>query len=165
SSERSPYFNRVMKQAELIRFRPYPIYKESSLDSLGEIPVHWEVVKLKRVCTFAYGDSLSKDSRLEGNVPVFGSNGPVGTHEHANTQAPCLVIGRKGSFGKVNFSATPVFAIDTTFFVDKRCTQADLRWLYYALSNARLDSATKDSAIPGLDRQDAYSSDICICPI
>jgi type I restriction enzyme S subunit len=88
----------------------------------------------------------------------------VGTHGQANTLAPCLVIGRKGSFGKVNFSYSPVFAIDTTFFVDRRFTKADIRWLYYVLIDARLDRATKDSAVPGLDREDAYAREVCLCP-
>ena len=88
----------------------------------------------------------------------------MGYHDRANTFGPCLVVGRKGSFGKVNFSKRPVFAIDTTFFVDRQFTNADLRWLYYVLSDACLDSATKDSAIPGLDREDTYARDVCVCP-
>jgi len=145
------------------RFKPYPVYKDSGVEWLGEIPAHWDPLKLKRVCTFAYGDSLASEARVDGDVEVYGSNGLVGSHERANTLAPCLVIGRKGSFGKVNFSPRPVFAIDTTFFVDRRFTRADIRWFYYVLTNARLDSATKDSAIPGLDREDAYVRDVCLC--
>ena len=79
--------------------------------------------------------------------------------------APCLIVGRKGSFGKVNYSADAVFAIDTTFVIDARYTQADLRWLYYTLHWARLDTISKDSAIPGLDREDAYARVIGLCPI
>ncbi len=123
------------------------------------------MVKLKRVARFAYGESLPDDARTDGDVQVYGSNGPVGTHERSNTVGPCLVIGRKGSFGKVNFSRDPVYAIDTTFFVDRRVTEADIRWLYYVLVDACLDNATKDSAIPGLDREDAYSRDICVTTV
>lgn len=146
------------------RFKPYPAYKNSGVEWLGEIPASWHALKLKRVCSFAYGDSLASDFRTHGEVEVYGSNGAVGTHDRANTLAPCLVIGRKGSFGKVNFSSSAVFAIDTTFFVDSRYTHCDLRWIFYALANARLDSATKDSAIPGLDREDAYAKDLCLPP-
>ena len=96
---------------------------------------------------------------------VFGSNGPVGTHDRANTEAPCLIVGRKGSFGKINFSPDAVFAIDTTFVTDQRHTTADLRWLYYMLQCARLDSISKDSAIPGLDREDAYACAIPVGPV
>lgn len=144
-------------QAKRRRFRPYPKYKNSGVDWLGEIPDHWNALRLKRICTFAYGDSLGSEDRTEGEIEVFGSNGSIGTHDRANTLAPCLVIGRKGSFGKANFSRDPVFAIDTTFYVDSRFSDANLRWLYYVIINARLDLTTKDSAIPGLDREEAYS--------
>jgi type I restriction enzyme S subunit len=147
------------------RFKPYPAYKNSGVEWLGEIPAHWEKRKLKRVCRLSYGESLAAGDRLDGDVEVYGSNGPVGTHEHANTRAPCLIIGRKGSFGKVNYCANGVFAIDTTFFVDNRYSDAEIRWLYYALQNAKLDTVSKDSAIPGLDREDAYARDVAACAI
>ena len=136
--------------------KPYPAMKDSGVPWLGQVPEHWDVRRLKQLCRFAYGDSLPTDTRQDGSVAVFGSNGRVGAHASANTQAPCIVIGRKGSFGKVNFSYEPVFAIDTTFFVDQRFTQANLRWLSYLLGWLRLDEVSKDSAVPGLDREDAY---------
>ena len=132
---------------------------------MGSIPTHWEASQLKRVCTFEYGDSLAAESRVEGDVQVYGSNGPVGKHNSSNTCGSTLVIGRKGSFGKVNYSTSPVFAIDTTFFVDSRYTHAHLRWLYYVLTVIRLDASTKDSAIPGLDREDAYAQMVPICDL
>ena len=144
-------------------FVPYSIYRDSGVEWLGEIPAHWETRQLKRLCTFEYGDSLSGDSRMDGHVDVYGSNGPIGSHNDTNTLGPCLVIGRKGSFGKVNYSCSAVFAIDTTFFVDCRHTDAQLRWLYYLLTVLGLDTATKDSAIPGLDREDAYAHIIPVC--
>ena len=132
----------------LQRFRPYPAYQDSGVAWLGQVPVHWDVAVLKRVCGFAYGDSLPSDSRQDGAFDVYGSNGAIGTHERHNTLAPCLIIGRKGSFGRINYSDRPVLAIDTTFFVDTRTTSHDIRWLYYVLIHAALDSATKDSRTP-----------------
>ena len=145
--------------------KPYPAYKDSGVPWLGKIPEHWEVRRLKQICRFAYGDSLVADSRREGKVPVFGSNGRVGFHSQANTKSPCIVIGRKGSFGKVNFSAEPVFAIDTTFFIDSRLTSSNLRWLHYVLGELRLDQVSKDSAVPGLDREDAYQRLTILSPL
>jgi type I restriction enzyme S subunit len=113
--------------------RPYPAYKDSGIPWLGVVPMHWNVWRLKQICRLAYGDSLPTGVREKGIVPVFGSNGSVGFHSSSNTNAPCIVIGRKGSFGKVNFSSVPVFAIDTTFFIDSRFTNAGVRWLFYLL--------------------------------
>ena len=130
--------------------------KDSGVEWLGDVPSHWDVCRLKRICRLEYGDSLANDSRVPGEIAVYGSNGVVGQHDKANTIAPCIVVGRKGSFGKVNYCYEPAFAIDTTFFVDGRFSGADMRWLYHLLGWLRLDEVTKDSAVPGLDREDAY---------
>ena len=145
------------------RLEPYPTYKQTGVEWLGRIPTHWEARPIKRVCTLSYGDALASIERVEGSIVVYGSNGPVGSHNLANTEAPCLVVGRKGSFGKVNYSAKPVFAIDTTFFVDSRCSSVELRWLYYVLQHASLDSVSRDSAVPGLDRENVYDREVAFC--
>lgn len=132
--------------------------KHSGIEWLGEVPEHWKVERLKWVCQFTYGDSLSEANRRQGNVPVYGSNGPVGMHDVANSVGPCVVIGRKGSFGKVNFSKSDIFAIDTTFYVNRKSTKANIRWIYYLLLWCRLDRISKDSAVPGLDRTDALNT-------
>ena len=120
------------------------------------VPPNWDVRRLKSICSLAYGDSLPDAERSNGEIPVYGSNGKIGTHVVSNTDGPSIVIGRKGSFGKVHFSEQPAFAIDTTYFVDRNYTHADLRWLFYLLASSGLDTVSRDSAIPGLNRDDAY---------
>ncbi len=114
------------------------------------------MVQVRYIARFAYGESLAEDRRNDGAVPVFGSNGEVGRHDKSNTSAPVLVIGRKGSFGKVNYSDISVFSIDTTFYVDSTLSEANLRWLYYALSTLGLDLLSEDVGVPGLSREKAY---------
>ncbi len=138
------------------KHRPYPAYRPSGVEWLSDMPAHWEVRRLKSICRFAYGDSLPAGSRANENILAYGSNGSVGFHSYPNTNGPCLIIGRKGSFGKVHYSSSPVFAIDTTFYVDSRKTDADIRWLYYLLKSLQLDAISRDSAVPGLSRDDAY---------
>ena len=144
--------------------KPYPAMEDSGVEWLGEVPAYWEIRRLKQVCRLAYGDALAAEVRKDGVVPVLGSNGRVGFHNAANTKAPCIVIGRKGSFGKVNYSERPVFAIDTTFFVDNRFSSAHIRWLFFLFGWLRLDEVTRDSAVPGLDREDAYQKLIVAPP-
>lgn len=103
-----------------------------------------------------YGNSLAADERTDGPFRVYGSNGPVGYHDVANTRAPAIIVGRKGSHGKLHFSSEPVFAIDTTFFIDSTATSCNLRWLFYALSTLGLDKITTDVGVPGLSRDQAY---------
>jgi type I restriction enzyme S subunit len=139
--------------------------KPSGVEWLGDVPEHWEVQRLKWICRFTYGESLSDASRRHGEIPVYGSNGQVGLHDAANAVGPCIVVGRKGSFGKVNYSERDLFAIDTTFYVDQSCTKANIRWLYYLLVWCRLDCISKDSAVPGLDRTDTYNTVVPVCDV
>jgi type I restriction enzyme, S subunit len=39
------------------QWKPYPAYKDSGVEWLGEIPAHWEVKKIKRLCLIKRGAS------------------------------------------------------------------------------------------------------------
>ena len=140
----------------------YSAYKDSGIDWIGKIPEDWEVNRLKTIATFTYGDSLANEDRIEGDIPVYGSNGIVGYHNKAITNKPCIIIGRKGSYGKVNFSQTNCFPIDTTYFVDDDSARCDLKWLNYILPLLELDKFSKDTGVPGLNREDAHDKRIPI---
>ena len=152
-------------EAEGGRWKRYPAYRDSGVEWLGVVPEEWDVLRLKNVAHFGYGNSLAADERVPGDYYVYGSNGIVGRHEQPNTEGPCLIIGRKGSFGKVAYSKKSCFVIDTTYFVDSTLTNNNLRWLYYCLQWLQLDSFTKDSAVPGLSREDAYENRVPFCSI
>lgn len=137
--------------------------KDSGIEWLGEVPEHWEIQKLKRVCKFAYGDSLPDDDRNDEQIPVYGSNGIVGFHDMSNTLSPAIIVGRKGSYGKLNYTQDSAFAIDTTYYIDRKTTSHNIRWLFYMLTILRLDEGSKDSAVPGLAREDAYSLAVPVC--
>ena len=39
------------------RYKPYPQYKDSGVEWLGEVPEHWEIVSIKRLCSIKRGAS------------------------------------------------------------------------------------------------------------
>jgi type I restriction enzyme, S subunit len=129
------------------------------------LPPHWRPTRLKHIARLQYGDSLPDGVRTDGPVAVYGSNGVVGSHSDANMQAPAIVIGRKGSFGKLTWASAPGFAIDTAFYADATCTSADVRWLFYALSTLELDRASEDTAVPGLSRETAHARLVGLPPL
>ncbi|WP_291158286.1 restriction endonuclease subunit S [Gemmatimonas sp. UBA7669] len=124
----------------------------------------WPLLQLKHVARFGYGDSLPTDEVQSGLVSVFGSNGPYGTLGRANTLGPAIVVGRKGSYGKVNWSDEPCFASDTTFYIDASTTLHSLRWLYWLLQTLRLDQGSDEAAVPGLNREEAYARRVPLPP-
>jgi type I restriction enzyme S subunit len=125
----------------------------------------WAEVSLGDICELKYGKSLPASQRKDGPVPVFGSNGQVGVHDQAATQGPAIVVGRKGSFGEVHLSRDACWPIDTTYYVDKTATKADLRWLAYRLATLGLKELNRAAAVPGLNRSDAYQKRFTLPPL
>lgn len=129
------------------------------------LPEGWRWVRLGDVCDFAYGSGLRSDLRQSGEVPVYGSNGVVGYHDNPITSGPTIIIGRKGSVGEVHYSTRPCFPIDTTYYVEKTKVDIDLEWFAYCLRTLRLGELNKATAIPGLNRDDAYALKIPLPPL
>lgn len=111
---------------------------------------------------FTYGKGLPKKIRnRSGDVPVYGSNGVIDYHDTPLTNAPTIIVGRKGTIGAVHFSSVPCWPIDTTFYI----TSSDfltLRFKYYMLKSLGLESMNSDSAVPGLNRENAHTLNIVI---
>ncbi len=103
--------------------------------------------------------------RSGGAVPVYGSNGVVGSHDIAITMGPTIVVGRKGSYGEVNFSPVACWPIDTTYYIDKTATDVDLAWLRHTLVGLGLNTMNKAAAVPGLNRDDAYRARLVRPPL
>ena len=133
--------------------------------SLNGLPENWEVKKLGDVCEFHYGKALTKKHRDETGVyDVYGSNGVVGQHSGFLVDEPCIIVGRKGAAGEVHLSTNPCWPIDTTYFVRKP-VYFDLNFLFYQLRTLRLSTLEKSTAIPGLNRNDAYAKNVVIPPV
>jgi len=125
----------------------------------------WPEVELGEICEFKYGKSLPAEARDGGPFSVYGSNGVVGSHSAAITGAPVVIIGRKGSFGEIEYSTSPCWPIDTTYFVDSTATKTDLKWLSYRLRGLGLTTLNRAAAIPGLNREDAYRQRLLLPPL
>lgn len=117
----------------------------------------WATKRLGEVLQLNYGKSLPVKSRVDGAVPVYGSNGIVGTHNVPTVKKPGLVVGRKGSAGKVHYSRGPFCPIDTTFYItQEHAPDVDLEFLFYLLRHIDLTRITGDVGVPGLNRDMAY---------
>ncbi len=116
----------------------------------------WIEKQLGDILALNYGWSLPEKKRVAGNVPVYGSNGVVGSHNQALVNSGGLIVGRKGSAGNVHYSRKPFCPIDTTFFIAPGDTNLDLEFLYYLLLHLDLKRILGDVGVPGLNREVAY---------
>lgn len=121
------------------------------------MPADWPRRRLGEVLRLEYGKSLPQRARRPGDVAVVGSAGVVGQHSQALLEGPGIVVGRKGSIGKVTWVANDFYPIDTTYFVDPVDGEADLRWAYHTLTREDLSRLNRATGIPGLNRDDVHA--------
>ncbi|EKO3642456.1 restriction endonuclease subunit S [Vibrio metschnikovii] len=121
----------------------------------------WIDTTVGEFCPFIYGKGLPKTKRQAGEHPVYGSNGCVDFHNDFYINGPGIIIGRKGSVGAVHLSTQPFWPIDTAFYVTKG-TLGELRFTYYLLKSLGLEKMNSDSAVPGLNRDNAHALPIRI---
>ncbi|EKN3971766.1 TPA: restriction endonuclease subunit S [Yersinia enterocolitica] len=124
-----------------------------------KLPEGWIDAQLGAVIELKYGKSLPAQSRDGEGYPVYGSNGVVGKHSAPLIKTCGLIIGRKGSYGEVQFSKDAFSPIDTTYFVDELYEQPIKYW-FYQLKYLPLTELNRSTAIPGLNREDAYEQKI-----
>lgn len=122
----------------------------------------WKMMTLGEVAVFNYGKGLNTEKRLTGDVPVYGSSGITGFHNKALVNEEGYIIGRKGTVGSIYYSPLPFFPIDTVYYLTKKDIQTNFRYFYYLLETLGLNKLNFDSAVPGLNRETAYSLSINI---
>jgi type I restriction enzyme, S subunit len=132
------------------------LFPDTFADSeIGSIPSGWENSTVEKFCPFVYGKSLPAGIRVAGGVPVYGSNGIVGSHNAPLVRRPTVVIGRKGTIGTVHLELFPSWIIDTGFYTNT-AKDDDVYLAYLTLKGLGLDSMNSDAAVPGLNRDNAH---------
>lgn len=126
--------------------------KDSGIDWLGEIPKHWNVCKVKHLCSMQAGDNLTADVIQEtGEYPVYGANGRRGFYHAYNLNNNCLLVGRQGALcGNVHIVFGKIWATDHAV-VTVPTKRTHVSYLYYLLLAMNLNQyALETAAQPGL---------------
>lgn len=118
-----------------------------------------ELLRLGELLRLNYGKALPATTRVEGPVAVYGSGGVVGTHDRALVDRPGIIVGRKGTVGAVYWADGPHYPIDTTYFVEAVSDVPDVV-LYFLLRKMPLAELNSDSAVPGLNRDQAHAQTV-----
>ena len=138
-----------------VRLR-FPGYEHTRI--IDGVPEGWEQKTLGECITLNYGKALKAEVRIDGEYPVYGSSGIVGSHEKPLVKGPAIILGRKGNVSSVFWSSKSFHPIDTVYFVSPESSSL---YLYYALKHIHFIST--DVAVPGLNRNFAYSR-LLLCP-
>ena len=125
----------------------------------------WEEGVLGDVIELVYGKGLKQEVRTGKGYPVVGSSGIVGYHSDFLVKGPGIVIGRKGTLGKVIYLFENFFPIDTTYYIKSKIESDGLLYEYFLLKTLNFEEMNSDSAVPGLNRDIALSTEIQIAPL
>ncbi|MDR1973197.1 MAG: restriction endonuclease subunit S [Bacteroidales bacterium] len=105
-------------------------------------------MKLKDRLELLYGFAVRVDDEQKGKYPVFGSNGITGYIDNYKIEAPGIIVGRKGSVGKVSFSDLNFTPTDTAYYVNILDKGKDnLKFWYYYLQLFRLEKLNTHSSV------------------
>lgn len=125
--------------------------KSSGVEWLGDVPEHWEVRRLKTICTMKSGDAITAESiESRGEYPVYGGNGVRGYAASFTHQGDFALIGRQGALcGNVHIARgrfwasehAVVAALGPGHFID---------WFGLALQVMNLNQYSISAAQPGL---------------
>ena len=145
---------RLLYQEWFVHLR-FPGHEQVKI--IDGVPEGWEKKPLKKIATLNYGKALKAEVRVPGPFLVYGSSGEVGSHEKALVKGPGIVVGRKGNVGSVYWVNADFYPIDTVYFIS---AEESSLFLYHALQNVQFINT--DVAVPGLNRDMAYSREILI---
>ena len=153
---------RLVKEGKIKQSKPLPSIKAEEVPY--ELPKGWEWVRFGAIYSLEYGNNLAADKRSNtGEFPVYGSNGIVGTHNVSFVNAPCLVVGRKGSAGALNLSESSGCCVTDVAYYCIPPKGIDLYFSFKLFQTLGLDSLGKGIK-PGLNRNEAYSLLVAVPP-
>lgn len=105
---------------------------------------------LDELATIKYGKNQKKVLSENGNIPIYGTGGLMGYATTALYDKPSVLIGRKGTIGKVKYVEQPFWTVDTLFYTIVNTHIVLPKYLYYVMSLVDLNIYNEGTTIPSL---------------
>lgn len=105
---------------------------------------------LSELAKIKYGKNQKKVLSEDGDIPIYGTGGLIGYATTALYDKPSVLIGRKGTIGKVKFVEHPFWTVDTLFYTIINTDIVIPNYLYYVMSLLDLNNYNEGTTIPSL---------------
>lgn len=117
---------------------------------LGWVDMKFNKFALSELATIKYGKNQKKVLSESGNVPIYGTGGLMGYATTSLYDKPSVLIGRKGTIGKVKYVEHPFWTVDTLFYTIVNTDIVLPKYLYYVMSLIDLNNYNEGTTIPSL---------------
>lgn len=111
---------------------------------------------LKDLVEIKYGKNQKHVKNPHGKYPILGTGGIIDLADQYLYDKPSVLIGRKGSIGKVKYIDKPFWTIDTLFYTKINETKVLPKFLYYKLSMIDFNYYNEGTTIPSLRTETLY---------
>lgn len=115
------------------------------------VPEGWEKKRLGEFCMLQRGFDLPDSQVVAGEYPVIASTSIKTYHNQYKVKPPVITTGRSGSLGKVLFTNSKAWPLNTSLFV-KNFFGNSPYLIYYTLKNMGLENFNSGAGVPSLNR-------------
>lgn len=131
-------------------FPRYLTYKDSSVEWLGQVPGHWDVVPFKQFVDIQNGSDHKHIEQAEG-YPVLGSGGVFTYASDFLYDGESVLLGRKGTINKPLHITGRFWTVDTMYWT-KINPAASGRFTYYSALTIPFDYYSTNTALPSMTK-------------
>lgn len=110
----------------------------------------YKTYTLSELVQIKYGKSQKKVLSDKGIVPIYGTGGLMGYATESLYDKPSVLIGRKGTIGRVRYIDHPFWTIDTMFYTVINNELVIPKYLFYLMSQMDLNIYNEGTTIPSL---------------
>ena len=133
-------------------FATYQNVKKSGLDTIGLMPEHWAVRRLKFMARIQNGKDY-KDVVSDEGFPVIGSGGEFAKASRYLYNGESVLLGRKGTIDKPLYIDGPFWTVDTMFYTEIN-SDVVAKYLYYCALTINFLKYATSTALPSMTQQD-----------
>lgn len=124
----------------------------------------WIATTIGDQVTLQRGFDITKEQQRKGSVPVVSSGGIRSHHDTSMVRGPGVVMGRKGTLGKVFYLDQDFWPHDTTLWV-KDFKGNDPRFVYRFFEVLEVQSLDSGAANPALNRNQVHALRVAWPPL
>jgi type I restriction enzyme S subunit len=124
--------------------------KSTKPSERGHIPEDWEVRAFGQVMRIRHGKDQKAIQVNDGQYPIFGTGGQMGTTNTYLYNKPSVLIGRKGTINKPRFIDTPFWTVDTLFYSEVP-NKESAKFIYYKFCMIDWMQYNEASGVPSLN--------------
>ncbi|AKH63741.1 MULTISPECIES: restriction endonuclease subunit S [Photorhabdus] len=135
----------------MTKYRAYPEYKDSGIEWLGDVPINWNVIRLKFLCKTTTGDKDTIHKTELGKYPFFVRSETVEKINTYSFDGEAVLTAGDGAIGKIFHYINGKFDFHQRVYKFSNFKKINGDFFYFYISNNLAHEVVKLSAKTTVD--------------